>query len=399
MGSHGCHERRPHLTLLDSRWTQRHSGRHHVGSSHHKNTPARAHPNDSYDLNTHLCAFNGRETYDFYDPNTSPAWQPLETVLSVYIDMIERGKAVALHKDIVRPDELFFRHPDNDQFVHFEDHPNPPPRADLATGATRQNVHTYDQWTMVPHAKQDVEDALSAWDDLLNAINERKPGTSQPPTAGIFTDAELQGTSLRANGFAWQFFLRARKPDFTYIGPGLRLASLEELSGTLFPDDDRVSNDPASREDLIRPVPILLGSQTATSWLGYPFAEATQVPWGLFLDACELNGPCPFEDGCRLVLPFPLGQNGFARTADGAPLSDGVNDGHAELYQIGYNPFILDHPSQMLAVLLQFKGHVRDGLWNVDADGVEGNADVFRQADTDMDITYRLPLGAGDRYW
>lgn len=359
-----------------------------------------------YDLTTNLCAFNGGITFGVYDGTTSPAWQPLETILSVYIDMIERRKAVALHKSIVDSDKDFFPHPDDGSMVPVELHPNPPPREDAETGAKR-GLHCYNPWTLVPYAQRDLEETLDAWSDLLDAIEERRPrtsdATSQGSTQGIFTETQLQGTRLRANGFAWKFFLRARKPTFAHLGPGLRLPTLEQLSTSHFPRDD--GDDPAFDTDstIVSPVPILLGSEDTTAWLTYPFTEAASIPWGLYLDASDFDGPCPFEDGSRLALPFPLGGNGFAKKADGNPLNSGAGpagDGHAELYQLGKNPFMPDHSSQLLAVLMQFVGHVRTGMWNVGAEGVERGADVFREADTEMvSPDYRLVLGAGDRYW
>lgn len=175
---------------------------------------------------------------------------------------------------------------------------------------------------------------------------------------------------------------------------------MEELGRDLFPRDDDDDEAFDSDSTLIAPVPVLIGAQTARSWLTYPFRHANQVPWGLYLDACDPGGPCPFEDGSRLALPFPLGQNGYARTADGSSLpAPRVHDGHTELYQLGQNPFISDHSSQLLATLLQFVGHIRQGMWQVGVDGVEGGADVFRQADTDMAAAYRLVFVAGNRFW
>ena len=51
--------------------------------------------------------------YNEYDPmdvqhREKPLpWQPLESVLSVYLDMIERGKAVALHKSVGEVPPIF----------------------------------------------------------------------------------------------------------------------------------------------------------------------------------------------------------------------------------------------------------------------------------------------------
>jgi hypothetical protein len=337
----------------------------------------------------------------------------LETVLSVYIDMIARGKAVALHKTVVGYDHIFFPHPDDGSLVHADLHPAPPPRADPATGAQR-GLHTYNPWTLVPYTTRDLEETLNAWGDLLDAIEERTlqlDAIPSRPDQGIFTSEDLQSTSLRVDGFAWNFFLRARKPAFTYIGPGLRLPTLEELGRGLFPLDESYEADSASDSEstLVSPVSVLIGSQNAASWLGYPYAEMTPIPWGVYLDACELDGPCPFEDGCRLVLPYPLGKHGFARKPDGSLLNSGVSDGHAELYQLGQNPFILDHSSQLLSSLKQFFGHIQTSMWKVGADGVEGDANAFREADTASTRwqdsgnivypSYQLVFGAGDRYW
>lgn len=84
-------------------------------------------------------------------------------------------------------------------------------------------------------------------------------------------------------------------------------------------------------------------------------------------------------------------------------------EGHVKLYQLGQNPFIPDHSSQLLSLLMQSCSHVRTGMWKVGVDGVEGDADVLREADTAMTRwrdggpiafpKYRLILSAGDRYW
>lgn len=145
---------------------------------------------------------------NLYDHSASPAWQPLETVLSVDIDMIARGKAVALRKTVVGPDHIFFPHPDDGSIVHADLRPASLPRADPATGAKR-GMHTYNPWTLVPYTTRDSEETLSAWADLFDAIDERKPQlepTPSPPTQGIFTLEELNSTSLRVDGFAWNFF-------------------------------------------------------------------------------------------------------------------------------------------------------------------------------------------------
>ena len=123
------------------------------------------------------------------------------------------------------------------------------------------------------------------------------------------------------------------------------------------------------------PLPILLGSLPAKSWVDYHYYEVGPVPCGLYLDILKYRTPIyhPYEDAARVVLPFELDKSTSARRLDGKPAL-----GNAELYQIGQNPFESNRSVTRLWVILKhFVGHVVDGEWRVDAGGVGESVDVF----------------------
>jgi hypothetical protein len=112
----------------------------------------------------------------------------------------------------------------------------------------------------------------------------------------------------------------------------------------------------------------------------------------------------PFEDGCKLLLPFPLGANRFARTSDEALIGEDIwDDGEdvrgrlqpnsTDLYQLGYNFFIARHDVQLKHVLWNWAEKVEEGKWEVDHEGVVGGMDKWNEADTEEHwIDYQLPL-------
>jgi hypothetical protein len=133
------------------------------------------------------------------------------------------------------------------------------------------------------------------------------------------------------------------------------------------------------------------------------FNNISSYPAGLYLSESDPHGPHPFEDGCRLVLPFTLGSNAFARTSDGALIGEHVRrEGDeaaeiepksAELYQLGFNHFIAAHDVQLKYVLGRWLEMVEEGKWEVDEHGVVGGVEKWREADTEEHwADYQLPM-------
>jgi hypothetical protein len=340
--------------------------------------------------------------YNQYDPmdlqwneNTLP-WQPLESILSVWLEIIERGKAVALHKSVKEVPQIFENAQADGSVAKLYAFPPPQPQRDPATGAKRTGTW-YGPWVVVPYTAKDLQDTLEAWDLLVQAIEDRMP--SLPPNTdvdhGLFDDSAFRDASKLTDGFATRFFKGARKPRCRFLGPGLRLPTADELASRSFTDmeDDDMP---------IKPIPILLADFMAlTPWFA---DQVDRISAGLYLDGCEREGVSPFEDGSRLVLPYPIGENGFAKTSDGARIHQ--VHGSSELYQSGWNPFILQHKIQLRAILQRFHAYVCTGVWSVGEDGITDPIERFQQADTDKASWgnashpgYICRLGPGDGLW
>jgi hypothetical protein len=64
---------------------------------------------------------------------------------------------------------------------------------------------------------------------------------------------------------------------------------------------------------------------------------------------------------------------------DGAGIDHRIGD--SELYQIGCNPFILQHAVQLRSILTRFHDYVVTGVWSVGEYGVTNPIECFQQAD------------------
>jgi hypothetical protein len=231
---------------------------------------------------------------------------------------------------------------------------------------------------------------------LVQAIEERMP--SPPPRLdtdyGLYEDSTLRDAGMLVDGFATKFFLGARQPRFKYLAPGLRLPTADELISGPFRDLEDTDMP-------IKPIPILLATSMAqTPWVA---DRVNQIPAGLYLDGCDREGPSPFEDGSRLVLPYTIGSNGFAKTCDGAGIDYRIG---GELYQIGWNPFILQHGVQLRSILNRFREYVVTGVWTVGEHGVTDPIERFQQVDASeaswgnaSHPGYVFELGPGGGTW
>lgn len=132
-----------------------------------------------------------------------------------------------------------------------------------------------------------------------------------------------------------------------------------------------------------------------------PFSQLYSSPAGLYLKESERQLGHAFEDSVRLVLPFGVGGNGFARTSDGLQIGEqqdsenpSFEDRHADVYQQGWNPFIEMHDVRLIKVLESWIGMVRRGDWRIRADGVEGTIEAFKESDTEQGWEkFVVPLG------
>jgi hypothetical protein len=260
---------------------------------------------------------------------------------------------------------------------------------------------------MPSYTEHDLEGSLDALNALITAIETRMP--SLLPAADFdtgFIDITAPETSalFSPKTFARRFLERARKPRFTYLAPGLQIAYGQPFAS--------VSVD----NNMLRPILLLQSSLPAhhdvfkTSWgenheippFNKKFEAIRNFPSGLYLTESNPYSWNPYEDGCKLLLPFAIGGHGWARTSDGALFGeDPYEEGEtaepfptsAQLFQSGFNHFTRNHDVQLRHVLWRWVDLVETGVWQVDGDGVQGGIEKWREADTEEHWEdYQLPM-------
>jgi hypothetical protein len=314
-----------------------------------------------YDTRYHACMYNSYDHFSFSqrEEDSTLPWQYLETTLTAWIERIERGKAFVLPLS---------------QWNQW-----PGPADDPAFNIVEH--HSNSAWAWRAFTAADVEDTISAWEELVYAINERLPAPYPKPfPVGLFEVSDLIAADLRESSFAWEFYRKACKPQFHFLGPGgLKLPLRDQLVNNPFAAawESKPKSWPGDVYKPGFPQPILLGQQHVESWWQNYQYEAPSVPWGLYLDV-NFQMKSSYEDGSRLVLP-ELSEDTPAR------MLDGKKAGTADLYQIGQSPFQPDHPTQLWAMLKFFAVNVSDGKWRVDEDGVSEPSTIFEEQCADPD--------------
>jgi hypothetical protein len=322
---------------------------------------------------------------------TNP-WQPLETILSVWIEMIQRGKAIALHDDVCKAsyDQVDYQQDANGDWQEIKG-----PQRDPNTGAIR--IGQAPPWTIIPWAKQDLTDCLELWATALDLVEQRMSLAPQTYENGLIDPASLETLPI-PEGFAKQFILQARKPRFSFIAPGLRLPTANIFARQPFMS---ALNPNEEISEKVTPPILMFRSETNVSTdslsplsFSYPYEgpQPAECPSGLYLGRCDRTSGTPFEDSCELLLPFEL-DNGSAKQSDLSDLVD--REPHESLLQSGVNPFNQRHAVQLKGFLEIVVANVRAGEWSVDNAGVTGGLDVWKQADTEKWRNYWLPLGPG----
>ncbi|PTB72909.1 hypothetical protein M440DRAFT_1384314 [Trichoderma longibrachiatum ATCC 18648] len=298
--------------------------------------------------------------------NGRQVWLPLELILDAFLDMMDQGKALAV---------------------------------DSSYNGEQERI---EPWIMPSYTERDLEEALKAFDRLTQAIEARMPESSCTETHHLGNI--LKSSTLSPDSFAGRFLAQAREFRFRYIAPGLRIARQQPFSSVNI------------EEGKMRPILLFESSQAAhqdtrrTPWgeevvmspFPRPFQAITGYPAGVYLAETDPHGTHPFEDGCVLILPYAIGENGWARTSDGALFGENTHArgpvaepalSSTELYQQGFNHFIRTHHVQLKHVLERWAEMVEGGKWAVDGEGVAGGMDKWREADTeDGWRDYQLPM-------
>ncbi|KAJ4287826.1 hypothetical protein N0V90_012530 [Kalmusia sp. IMI 367209] len=285
-------------------------------------------------------------------------WYPLEDVLAAWLDMIKIGKIKAAGPDAeFRP------------------------------------------WELVPYTESQVDEAVDVFNKLLYAIESRIPdhiSTHKSATTSLI-DHEILDAAQIPQGFAYSFLLRARRPSFQFIAPGLALPT----PSTIIPQPffGIMETAPEQHSEMFRIPPLLLfrssldftrppsNNNPSEDIFGYPFNLST-YPAGLYFHSNSISRN-EHADQVSLVLPYGIGSNGWARKSDGTLFGENINEElphaknmHTELYQTGHNPFIEMHAVRLVKVLRSWIGMVERGDWKVGERGVVSGIGEWKRADT-----------------
>ncbi|RMZ06335.1 hypothetical protein D0864_02255 [Hortaea werneckii] len=264
--------------------------------------------------------------------------QLLETILTVWIEMIQSQKVVAL------PDTV-----DRDAF---EEHPEggfrliPGLDRDPETGA------------------RPLEDApLRLWDGIVVRI-ERLIGLDSSEDLPALSGSDALSALSFPKGFATRFLSWARRPRFTYFAPGLRVPTEQEIQSPTAPSS-------SNRR---------LGQRSGT--LLAPRFRARHrairpVSCGFYLTPCDRAYCCPQENGCNLVLTGKA-SSGWAQKADLRPVE--IYD---DLLQPGVNTFDDLHPISFPAFLENVRFQKEQLRWAVDSEGVASGLKKWCEGDTE----------------
>ncbi|KAI1384807.1 uncharacterized protein F4822DRAFT_373741 [Hypoxylon trugodes] len=305
--------------------------------------------------------------------NDRQQWFPLEDVLSAWLDMVEVGKVRAVGPDVEVPNEKF------------------------------------DPWIILPYSESQLQETLTAYHGLLDAIESRIPDVARPPSEPQLIPNTSLDTANISPGFVREFLNKAQRPWFQYIAPGLEIPTIDSFceqpfSGVELNSISETSATPQTIQfpillfrasDMFRTPPSPHGVDDQTgSYLpfAWPWSGVRTYPAGLYLTDSDRQAMC-FEDGARVVLPFGIGASGYARTSDGARFGENkeekgsllhrMKDTHADLYQLGYNPFIESHEVRLVQVLHLWHKQIETGAWEVGRDGVLGGIEKWREADSE----------------
>jgi hypothetical protein len=299
-------------------------------------------------------------------------WRPLQNILKAYLDMFDEGK-ITTYSDRQRESM--------DGFLVFP-------------------------WEIHQHTPMDVERAVSAFTRLLDAIEMRLPSTSTHSTSleGIalpYSKPTIEASFIEAGSFLECFLsaLPIRHLDFRHIAPGIRLQTAIEFANQPFANHSRhlQTSDLGSTDQAIQIHPLLLfrgERENRSPWTRpwFPDGNAENIPSGLYIEPTDRFFNWQSGNQSRLLLPFSIGGNGFARGSNGVPFKCArfpETECPDQIYQAdlfsGYSGYLPwdSRSSHLHKILESWAERVEMGDWQVDQDGVVGGIEKFKEADTE----------------
>lgn len=312
-------------------------------------------------------------------------WDPLEVILSAWLDMIDTRKIVARSPPVRGPWEaepwelqLYSQHDIQAAVNGFDN---------LILGIECLLENPSLQTKDIPEDQAKLMALVVAKFDSPRSLDE----------IGLISAEVLCRAGLK-QGFVWDFLRSVRRPkaNIKYIGPGLRLPTEADFS----PHPLQNLEIPHIFDNPILPIPLFVSDTKSSTpvFENYPFQDISNLPHGLWTNYVDKDGQHGFEDGCTFCLPFEIGANGFARLTDDSFIGEKLDNRVAkpsgqrnELYQTGYNHYIPGHAPQLGDILNIWQTLVRVGEWEVGEEGVLGGIEKFKEADME-DHYYKYQL-------
>ncbi|KAL2851652.1 hypothetical protein BJX68DRAFT_235459 [Aspergillus pseudodeflectus] len=274
-------------------------------------------------------------------------WYPLSDLLNRLLKMIMVGKYKAVPYDQVNED--------NNPFC---EGPN--------------------YWEVISWNEYILNQAVEAYEGLIEAITSRLPPSSQEQISNERAPiATVDALAQEIQGFPRAFLLKAAKPGFKFIAPGLTVYDTSDppLSVRHAVGADMVDRiDHPYREvscHELRHDPIVL----------FPSLEHQKhrdEQTGLWI-----LPTWRWADTVKLVLPYDLFSYPDYRGTmmDYSPAEAGFVPTRATLWETPHTcPFFYEHGTRLVSILDRWKHLVESGVWTVGEEGVEGGTDFYRQA-------------------
>lgn len=339
-------------------------------------------------------------------------WRPLESILESWLTMIRKGTVVAMSET------------DREALPQY---------------------WTEDPWVKVPYSETILSETVDTFNKLVQAIEARMPNNAATKEndniTGLLDNEALTAMQL-APGFIRDFLLRAHRPRFQFIAPGLSIPDSStfakqpfwsSLTGPAFSERVGHTRPPillftsshpytspgtrahpltntwssllqtsllfykqaANMHGYIRAIPHAyrdiaahqaraaeIAATDPNHAFGYPFNKVHSYNAGLYVS------PSYTEDSIKLLLPAHVEGDGFARRSDGDEV-----DVKEDVYGVGFTPFRGWGTASLLDVLTHWVGMVESGAWDVDERGVGGGIEEWRGADVEETAEqYVLPM-------
>jgi hypothetical protein len=248
----------------------------------------------------HTCKATFIEDSDDSGPilDNGYGWKPLEDIYNAYLEMIEEEKV-----EVSSPEGTWTR---------------------------KSNCDTFGPWRFHEFTNADVQKSVLAFKRLLDAIEMRLPlpqttspgslrpqGTLSLPWADPST---LDAANIQPGTFARAFCEETakweRRLSFRYVAPGIRIATVKELSAQ--PHHESYSKKHWYATGMMRDMPILLfcaddpapplnnANPERDTWLD---CDGQPIRAGLYTNGNNGHNRS-FQNGCRLILPFKFSSNG-----------------------------------------------------------------------------------------